>query len=505
MSTEKRILTASLLSAAVMLLYSSHVKPRSKTTAEQPIHQPDITEAISVYPDQDEDVMFIDSPNVQAEVGKVSAAVRKVILKDHKNIDTGEPLSFGINYPVIQLLIDGKPVNAISHNSQVNVASLDVVSNAGKHYNISYTMKLDAPVVVIDVTSLGQDSQSITLGMLSTWNKGDQLANRYNQLELVALTKKESPFQREYLHYLRSSKARTVPRGTQFVTLTDRYFCQSVRTGTQSTVTVLPSVGETIAAQITFGEISKGSFNAEVYVGTRDYFELTKAGFKSAFKVGVLGKIGLAMLVFLNWIAKITRNYGIAIILFSIFITSLLSPFTLLSFRSMKKMQQLKPQMDKIMAQHKGDTQKANAEVMRLYREQKVSPLSGCLPMLLQFPVLIALFQAITHFIELRGKSFFWINDLSLPDRVATLPFALPILGHDINLLPMIMAVVMYFQSKRSQQQVSSSEANPMASIMSGPLMSVMFGIMFYQFPSGLVLYWLSNSLSTLVLYSIAK
>ena len=116
--------------------------------------------------------------------------------------------------------------------------------------------------------------------------------------------------------------------------------------------------------------------------------------------------------------------------------------------KSMKKMQELKQQIDRIMAKQKTNPQKSNAEMMALYKEHKVSPLSGCLPMLLQFPILIALFRSITNFVQLRGQSFLWIKDLSMPDRIAELPFTLPIIGKHLNLLPLIMMGAMLVQMK---------------------------------------------------------
>ncbi|MDP3703662.1 MAG: membrane protein insertase YidC, partial [Candidatus Omnitrophota bacterium] len=218
-----------------------------------------------------------------------------------------------------------------------------------------------------------------------------------------------------------------------------------------------------------------------------------------------LGQVGLILLSLLNWIAKLTHNYGVAVILFSALITGAMSPFTLISFKSMKKMQELKPQMDRIMAKHKDKPQEGNKEVFALYREHRVSPLSSCLPMLLQMPIFLALFQAISHYVELRGKEFLWVQDLSLPDRVARLPFSIPLLGSDINLLPILMALAMFVQQRESQKNMPSASTNPSMQLMSGPLMAVMFGVMFYQVPSGLVLYWLTNSLMSLVWYRFAK
>jgi YidC/Oxa1 family membrane protein insertase len=120
-------------------------------------------------------------------------------------------------------------------------------------------------------------------------------------------------------------------------------------------------------------------------------------------------------------------------------------------------------------------------------------------------PVFIALFNAISHFIQLRGQTFLWIKDLSSPDRLATLPFSIPILGQELNALPIIMAFAMFIQTKMSQQQMPSTDTNPMASAMSGPMMPILFGVMFYHIPSGLVLYWLSNSIISLMIYRFAK
>ena len=109
-----------------------------------------------------------------------------------------------------------------------------------------------------------------------------------------------------------------------------------------------------------------------------------------------------------------------------------------------------------------------------------------------------------SSFVELRGKSFLWITDLSLPDRLAQLPISLPIIGRDVNLLPVLMACAMYIQTKMSQQGVSGGDQNPTMKMMSGPLMQVLFCLMFYNFPAGLVLYWLMNSLASLAVYRAA-
>ena len=138
-----------------------------------------------------------------------------------------------------------------------------------------------------------------------------------------------------------------------------------------------------------------------------------------------------------------------------------------------------------------------NKETMALFREHKVSPLGGCLPMLIQLPVFFALWSSISHFIELRGAGFLWIKDLSLPDRVAQLP----LIG-DLNILPILIAALMFIQSRFSQKGSGAAATNEMAAL-TGPLMPILFGFMFYRVPSSLALYWATNSVVSIGIWKL--
>ncbi|MBI4323412.1 MAG: membrane protein insertase YidC [Candidatus Omnitrophica bacterium] len=343
----------------------------------------------------------------------------------------------------------------------------------------------------------------IPVRALAMWSRNDEMAGQYNMLEAMVNTKKTSDWQRSHLRYsegLREPKP--VPRGTTMVTLAERFFCQAIKLdpGAPAETILLPSERGTIAAEIRSSMNAKPgatiSYKARVYFGPRDFFNLRDAGFEQAFPLGFLAKIGLVLMVALKGLASIVKNYGLAIILLAAGVTAALAPFTLISVRSMKRMQELQPRMDQLKKKHADDPKRMNQEVFALFKEHKVSPLSGCLPMLLQLPVFFALWSAISHVVELRGARFLWIKDLSLPDRLAKLP-----LGLDLNILPILMAAAMFMQTKLSQPKVKSSGPNP----FSGPLMSVIFGVMFYQVPAGLVLYWLTNSLTSILWYKLAK
>ena len=157
----------------------------------------------------------------------------------------------------------------------------------------------------------------------------------------------------------------------------------------------------------------------------------------------------------------------------------------------MKKMQELQPKMKALQEKYKNDKEKLNKATMELYREEKVNPLSGCLPLLVQSPVFIALYQALSHTISLRGQPFvLWMKDLSQPDALFQMPFSLPFLGADFNVLPILMSVAMYFQTKLTPTSGAGGQMAAMNTMM--PLIMI---FIFYNMPSGLVLYWLINTL----------
>jgi YidC/Oxa1 family membrane protein insertase len=180
---------------------------------------------------------------------------------------------------------------------------------------------------------------------------------------------------------------------------------------------------------------------------------------------------------------KFIPNYGLVIIVFSILIKVFLYPLTRKSYKSMKEMQALQPLMQEINEKYKNDPQKKQQEIMKLYKERGINPLGGCIPMLLQMPLLYALFIVFRSTIQLRGASFaWWINDLSRPDTVAMLPFSLPLYGNSVNILPLFMGITMFIQ-----QKISMKDPKQKAMVY---FMPIFFTLLFNSFPSGLNLYY---------------
>jgi len=205
-----------------------------------------------------------------------------------------------------------------------------------------------------------------------------------------------------------------------------------------------------------------------------------------------------------RWVTPLTRlfawllqalyslipNYGVAIILLTILVRAVTAPLTVRQMRSMERLRRVQPKMKEIQEKYADDRQRQSEELMKLYKQEKVNPLGGCFPMLLQLPVFIGLFYALRSSMHLRHAPFFgWINDLSAPDLL----FNIPGLGVPVRVLPLIMGATMFVQQKITPMQTP----DPAQARMMLVVMPVMMTVLFYQFPSGLVLYWmLSNVLA---------
>lgn len=203
--------------------------------------------------------------------------------------------------------------------------------------------------------------------------------------------------------------------------------------------------------------------------------------------------VRFAIIPFFNFFSGFISNYGLLVIFFAVVVKLCLSPLTIRSYRSMAAMRELQPQMKEIQEKYKNDPQKQQKATMDLYRKNKVNPLGGCLPMLLQFPILITLWRFFQNSILLRQESFLWVSDLSAPDYIISLPFSIPFLGDQIAGLVLLMTVSMVFQSRISMANSSAGANNPMAQQMKimQYFLPVMLLFVFNNFASGLSLYYL--------------
>ena len=195
------------------------------------------------------------------------------------------------------------------------------------------------------------------------------------------------------------------------------------------------------------------------------------------------------------WLLKFLHsfgiNYGIILILFAFLVRIVTGPLTKKSFQSTQKMQAIQPELKKLQEKYKNDSQKLNTEMVKMYREHGVNPMGGCLPMLLQMPLLFSLFMVFRSTIEFRGASFFWwIKDLSLPDTIFNLPFYIPVYGDQVAFLPILLGVSMFLTQKMSMANMDGGMGMGQQKYMMY-FMSAFFFLLFNSFPSGLNLYYL--------------
>jgi len=240
-----------------------------------------------------------------------------------------------------------------------------------------------------------------------------------------------------------------------------------------------------------------------LFAGPKEYRTLARVATRFGNNVdavmgfgGFFGFFSKGLLLAMNWLHDVFKlGYGWAIIAITIIIKSLFWPLTQASTRSMKRMAALQPEMKALQAKFKDDPVKMNKKMMEFWKEHKVSPMSGCLPTLIQMPVFIGFFYMIRSAIELRGASFLWIADLAKPDTLFY------VAGFPVNLLPLIMGATMLWQSHMTPP---SPGMDPMQAKMMR-YMPLIFLFMLYNFSAGLTLYWTVQNLLSILQMKLTK
>jgi YidC/Oxa1 family membrane protein insertase len=199
------------------------------------------------------------------------------------------------------------------------------------------------------------------------------------------------------------------------------------------------------------------------------------------------------MLWVLNGIHHVVMNYGVAIIIMTILLRLLMWPLTRKSYVSMAAMQKMQPEMQRIQKLYANDKMRLQMEMMKLYQTHKTSPMSGCLPMLLQIPIFFALYKALLVSVQMRNAHFLWISDLSAMD-----PYFI---------LPILMGATMYLQQRLQSPKTSSNNANDIAAQTQRMMrwMPILFTVMFAWMPAGLVLYWTVSNVFGIIQMQIIK
>lgn len=228
----------------------------------------------------------------------------------------------------------------------------------------------------------------------------------------------------------------------------------------------------------------------DVFAGPREYKRLKLLGHdqEAIMDFGTFRVVSKFLLVSMNWLYAILGSYAAAIIVLTLIIRTLMWPLQSRSTETMKKMQVLTPEINKLKEKYKDDPQRMNQEMIKMYRGYGMSPvpIAGCLPMLVQIPIFFGLFRMLGKAVELRNSHFLWVQDLSQPDTIAH------IMGYPLNILPLLMAATMLVQMQLTPK---SGDAMQQRMFMFMPLTFVFFC---YNYASGLALYWTVQNIFTI-------
>jgi YidC/Oxa1 family membrane protein insertase len=261
----------------------------------------------------------------------------------------------------------------------------------------------------------------------------------------------------------------------------------------------------TAKMQLSYTDAPEVNIPLEIYYGP-NHFKTLKSydmGFEKIVPLGgwIIGWINryIIILVF-DLLGNFIGNYGLIILILTILIKLVISPLTIKSYMSSAKMKVLKPEIDKINAKYPKteDAMKKQQETMALYSKTGVSMFGGCLPMLLQFPILFAMFRFFPSSFELRQESFLWAEDLSAFDSILDLPFTIPLYGDHVSLFALLMAVSMYFYSRMNIDQMSAGPQMAGMKYMSLYFMPLFLMVLGNNFSSGLSYYYLLSNLITM-------
>ncbi len=249
-------------------------------------------------------------------------------------------------------------------------------------------------------------------------------------------------------------------------------------------------------------------YNFHFYYGPNKYSILKKydISLQRIIPLGgsIIGVVNRAVVIpVFDWLEKTGMSYGIIILILTIIIKLLIFPLTYKSYLSTAKMRLLKPEMDALAAKFpkQEDAMKRQQATMALYKQAGVNPMGGCLPLLIQFPILIAMFRFFPASIELRGESFLWADDLSSYDSIFNLPFNIPFYGDHVSLFTLLMAVSMHLTARMTSATQPTTPGQPGMGMMKGMMlwvMPIMLLLWFNNYASGLSYYYLLSNLITM-------
>ncbi len=395
--------------------------------------------------------------------------------------------------------------------------SFDANLGGGRRVNLTYSLPKEGNMLGLTVRLAGMPAQSLPL----TWNvralhtENDVTAERANAQVYYRYKNDDNDY-----FTVRSDERKALDENLHWVGLRTHYFSSALiadegfgKTELSASINNLDK-NSVAAAKTQFNLPVKGNGEASLrwYIGPNDYQKL------KSYKIGLddMVPLGYGLFVFVKYInkgliipvfnlLKPIGNYGVIIMLMTLFIRLILSFFTYKSYLSTAKMRVLKPELDELRGKYGDDQQRMGMEQMKLYRSAGVNPLGGCLPTLFQIPILFAMYYFFPSSIELRGESFLWANDLSTYDSILNLPFTIPFYGAHVSLFTLLMTASSLFLAVYNRNMTPQTADNPVLKYMPFVFPILLMGV-FNKMAAALTFYYFfSNMISILQQFIIQK
>ena len=464
-------------------------------------------------------IITVNTPLYSVKISEKGAIFKSYVLKKYREaVEKDSPYKEIIvkknKEGSLILRLEENSVKGIEKALFISNLNEDTINLVNEKRKVSFTWESPEGIVFEKVFSFSPEEYTIGLNVNIKNGSGQAFYDKIN-LSLIKYFKEEkamygfegpSALINNKLEQIKIKKIedKSIFSGTfKWIALQDRYFMSSIlpenNEDVHEGIMRLLFKDNILEAHYILPEIrvnpgTQKKIEYKIFFGPKSMKVLKKTGhsLEKSIDFGMFDILAKPCLWIMNFLHdNVIHNYGIAIIILTMFTKILLWPLGAKSYKSMGEMKKIQPLMAEIKEKYKNDKKKMNAEVMGLYKTYKINPLGGCLPMVVQIPVFFALYRMLYEAIELRHAPFFlWINDLSAPDRLFSFDFSIPFMQapYGIPVLTIIMGASMLLQQKMSPPMGDAAQAKMMM------FMPIIFTVIFINFSSGLVLYWLVNN-----------
>ncbi len=529
-----------------MFVSSSSGTEENVVVTEESLPLEDVSSSFSALGDDtSSDIFHVTTPSLRISFNPKGGTVETIydekngvnlILREERDNESfmlywGDDYSMPIDdvfaYTVEEKTVSGKTDTI----TQVTFTRSFMEESTGRVFTIEkrYAVPNNAEYMIqLAVTVYTEDGESIPINSdnsMYTISVGSQVGPEFESLN------GNYDYRRVIYKNENKNKKKTVSSGNfsssdamSWVGVTGKYFAYLLIPETENVISysqTVRSTGDTISQKDTIYMTRKASGESRttdvysfycgpqlsstlsIYDKAKDnIFGLADHNLKKALDVSWLSWLETLLKWALEGLYFLIPNYGVAIILLTLIVKALLIPLSKKGSDSTAKMSAIQPKIQEIQNKYKDDPQAQNAAVSKLYKEEGINPMGSCLPMLIQFPIFIGLYGLLNKDFSLRGAMFIpgWINDLSIPETVFTLPFNLPLLGSQIHLLPILYTFSMIFSMKITQSATAAS--NPGNKGMTWFMtygMPLIFFFVLYNAPSGLLVYWSMSNLISII------